>query len=258
MPANFINKEKCHTFAVRNKKLSENKNIYKMAEDKNPRGQQLHVEDAVTRSEAFIIKYQKPILAIVVAIIVVIAGFFLYKHFYGEPHEKKAQVALFPGQKYFEQDEYDKALNGDKNGYIGFLRIEDDYSGTKAANLAKAYAGICYANMRKYDLAAEQLDDFSANDQMVNPSIIAAAGNCYAQLGKLDKATSLLMKAANAADNFSLSPIFLLQAGEIYESQGKFEKALDAYQMIKDKYFQSYAAMDIDKYIERAKLEANK
>lgn len=226
-----------------------------MAEDKTNKGQQMNVEDALTKSEAFIIKYQKPILTVVVAIAVIIAGFFLYKKYYAEPHEKKAQVALFPGQKYFEQDEYDKALNGDKNGYTGFLKIEDDYSGTKAANLAKAYAGLCYANLGKYDLAVKQLDGFDADDQMVSPSITAALGNCYAQLGKLDKATDYLMKAAKDADNFSLSPIFLLQAGQIYESQGKFDKAIDAYQTIKDKYFQSYAAMDIDKYIERATLQ---
>ena len=36
--------------------------------------------------------------------------------------------------------------------------------------------------------------------------------------------------------------------------QGKYDDAVDAYTKIKDKYFQSYQAMDIDKYIEQAKL----
>ncbi len=35
---------------------------------------------------------------------------------------------------------------------------------------------------------------------------------------------------------------------------GKYDDAVDAYTKIKDKYFQSYQAMDIDKYIEQAKL----
>jgi hypothetical protein len=56
------------------------------------------------------------------------------------------------------------------------------------------------------------------------------------------------------ADNNSLSPIYLLQAGEILVKQGKYDDAIQAYTTIKDKYFRSYQAMDIDKYIEQAKL----
>ena len=83
---------------------------------------------------------------------------------------------------------------------------------------------------------------------------LGAAGNCYAQLGQLDKAASALLSAADKADNNTLSPIFLMQAGEILVKQGKYEDAVKAYTKIKDKYFQSYQAMDIDKYIEQAKL----
>ena len=52
--------------------------------------------------------------------------------------KKKAQAALFKGQEYFEQDAYEQALNGDSIGYVGFLKVADEYSGTKAANLAKS------------------------------------------------------------------------------------------------------------------------
>lgn len=223
-----------------------------MAENKK---EQLNVGDALTQSEAFIIKYQKQIIGIVVAAAILVAGYFLYKRFYADPHEAKAQAALFPGQKYFEVDDYTSALNGDKNGYVGFLKIENEYSGTNAANLAKAYAGICYANLGKYDLAAKQLDEFDGSDAMISPAIKGALGNCYAHLGKMDKATECLMSAAKEAESPSLSPIFLVQAGQIYESVGKYDKAIEAYQTVKDKYFQSYQAMDIDKYIERATLE---
>ena len=152
------------------------------------------------------------------------------------------------------QDAFEQALNGDSIGYTGFLKVADEYSGTKAANLAKAYAGICYAQLGKYEEAVKMLDSFNGKDQMVAPAILGAAGNCYAQLGQLDKAASTLMSAADKADNNTLSPIFLMQAGEILVKQGKYDDAVDAYTKIKDKYFQSYQAMDIDKYIEQAKL----
>ena len=214
----------------------------------------LNVEDALTQSEAFLVKYKNAIIGGVVAVIIIVAGFIMYKNLYAEPREEKAQAALFKGQEYFEQDAYEQALNGDSIGYVGFLKVADEYSGTKAANLAKAYAGICYAQLGKYDEAVKMLDSFNGGDQMVAPAILGATGNCYAQLGQLDKAASTLLSAADKADNNSLSPIFLMQAGEILVKQGKYDDAVNAYTKIKDKYFQSYQAMDIDKYIEQAKL----
>ena len=224
-----------------------------MSEQKN-QNEHLNVEDALTQSEAFLIKYKNAIIGGVVAVIIIVAGFIMYKNLYAEPREEKAQAALFKGQEYFEQDAFEQALNGDSIGYTGFLKVADDYSGTKAANLAKAYAGICYAQLGKYEEAVKMLDSFNGKDQMVAPAILGAAGNCYAQLGQLDKAASTLMSAADKADNNTLSPIFLMQAGEILVKQGKYDDAVDAYTKIKDKYFQSYQAMDIDKYIEQAKL----
>ena len=224
-----------------------------MAEQKN-QNEHLNVEDALTQSEAFLIKYKNAIIGGVVAVIIIVAGFIMYKNLYAEPREEKAQAALFKGQEYFEQDAFEQALNGDSIGFAGFLKIADDYSGTKAANLAKAYSGICYAHLGTYDEAVKMLESFNGNDQMVAPAILGAAGNCYAQLGQLDKAASTLLSAADKADNNTLSPIFLVQAGEILVKQGKFDDAVNAYTKIKDKYFQSYQAMDIDKYIEQAKL----
>lgn len=224
-----------------------------MAEQKN-QNEHLNVEDALTQSEAFLIKYKNAIIGGVVAVIIIVAGFIMYKNLYAEPREEKAQAALFKGQEYFEQDAFEQALNGDSIGYTGFLKVADDYSGTKAANLAKAYAGICYAQLGKYEEAVKMLDSFNGKDQMVAPAILGAAGNCYAQLGQLDKAASILLSAADKADNNTLSPIFLIQAGEILVKQGKYDDAVNAYTKIKDKYFQSYQAMDIDKYIEQAKL----
>lgn len=224
-----------------------------MAEQKN-QNEHLNVEDALTQSEAFLIKYKNAIIGGVVAVIIIVACFIMYKNLYAEPREEKAQAALFKGQEYFEQDAFEQALNGDSIGYTGFLKVADEYSGTKAANLAKAYAGICYAQLGKYEEAVKMLDSFNGKDQMVAPAILGAAGNCYAQLGQLDKAASTLLSAADKADNNTLSPIFLIQAGEILVKQGKYDDAVNAYTKIKDKYFQSYQAMDIDKYIEQAKL----
>lgn len=224
-----------------------------MAEQKKA-NEALNVEDALTQSEAFLIKNKKAIIGAIAAVIIVVAGVVMYKNLYAAPREEKAQAALFKGQEYFEADAYEQVLNGDSIGFAGFIKVANEYSGTKAANLAKAYIGICYAQLGKYEEAAKALDSFDGNDKMVAPAMKGAMGNCYAQLGQLDKAASLLLKAADEADSNSLSPIYLQQAGEILVKQGKYDEAIKAYTTIKEKYFRSYQAMDIDKYIEQAKL----
>ena len=225
-----------------------------MAEQKN-QNEHLNVEDALTQSEAFLIKYKNAIIGGVVAVIIIVAGFIMYKNLYAEPREEKAQAALFKGQEYFEQDAFEQALNGDSIGYKGFLKVADEFSGTAAGNLANAYAGVCYAQLGKYEEAMKYLNKFSADDQLVSPALLGTMGNCYAQAGQLDKAAATLMKAADKADSQALSPIYLIQAGQIYEKLGKNSEAVNAYTLIKNKYFNSYQSMDIDKYIERASIK---
>ena len=117
----------------------------------------------------------------------------------------------------------------------------------------------------KWKEAQQALDAYSpSSDAMVSPAAVAALGNVYAHLNQLDKAVSNLKKAADMADskaadgaNYSLSPIFLLQAGEILENQNKKDEALSLYQDIKKKYVTSplVQSQEIDKYIERASIK---
>ena len=88
---------------------------------------------------------------------------------------------------------------------------------------------------------------------MVTPAVKGALANAKASLGQLDEAVSLLTKAAAEADNSALSPMFLIQAGDILESQGKKAEALKLYEQIKEKYQDWTRYNSIDNYIERAK-----
>ena len=222
--------------------------------DKKHTQDPLDLEEAVSASEAFIIKYKNPFLIGIAAIVIVVVGFLGYKNFISEPRENKATEALFKGEQYFNASNYEVALNGDSIGYEGFLKVADEFSGTESGNLANAYAGICYAQLGEYENALKYLDKFSADDQLISPAILGTMGNCYAKLGNLDKAVSLLKEAANEADNNSLSPVFLQQAGEILLSQGKGEEAAKVFTTIKEKYFRSIQSMEVEKFIEKANL----
>lgn len=212
----------------------------------------LNVEQALSTSEAFIDKYKKTIVAAIVAVVVIIAGVLLYKNLVAGPREAKANELIFKGQEYFAADNYEKALNGDGQGYPGFVEIADEYGSTKAGNLAQLYAGLSYFKLDKFEEAAERLQKFSdCDDEMVSPAALGALGHCYAELDQTEKAAATLVKAARKADNNTLSPIFLIQAGELYEAQKQNDKALECYQEVKTKYVNSLQYTEIEKYIER-------
>ena len=210
------------------------------------------MEDTLNKSEAFFLKYKKAIIGAVVALIVIIAGIVLYKTYVSGPREEKASTAIARGQEYFAQGLFQQALEGDSTGFKGFAKLASDYSSTAAGNLANLYAGLCNAQLGKWDEAVKFLENYDgADDQMISPAALGALGNAYAHQNQLDKAVSTLLKAAEKADNNSLSPTFLIQAGEILESQGKKADALKLYQEVKEKYFNSMAYQTIDAYIER-------
>ena len=223
-----------------------------MAQTTNQQQAAPTMEETLNQSEAFFLKYKKAIICAVIALVVIIAGIVLYKTYVSGPKEVKASTAIAKGQEYFAANNFEMALNGDSASFKGFAKLADEYSSTAAGNLANLYAGLCYAKLDKWEDAVKYLEKYDgADDQMITPAAEAALGNAYAHLNQLDNAVSHLKKAAERADNNSLSPTFLIQAGEILESQGKNDEALKLYQTVKEKYFNSMAYQTIDAYIER-------
>lgn len=209
-------------------------------------------EEALSIQDSFFLKYKKAIIGGVVAVVVIIAAVVMYNNYIAAPREDKASTILAKGQEYFNNGEFEKALKGDKKDFPGFEAVASEYSSTDAGNLANLYAGLCYAQTDKWAEAAKCIEKFSKQgDQMISPAAEAALGNVYAHLNQLDKAVNCLKSAAAKADNNALSPTFLIQAGEILESQGKADEALKCYKEVKEKYFNSMAYQTIDKYIER-------
>lgn len=221
------------------------------------------MEDALSQKEAVFLKHKKTIAIVIVLIILVIGGVIGYKTYVSGPREQEASTALAKGQDYFANQQFEIALKGDSVGYKGFLGIVSDYGNTDAGNLANLYAGLCYANLDKWEDAIKYLEEYSpADDEMVSPAATAALGNAYAHVKQYDKAVDCLKKAASMADkeaadniNNSISPTFLIQVGEILESQGKKDEALKIYQDIKKKYVNSAVYGQIDKYIERVSVK---
>ena len=105
------------------------------------------INEALTSSEQFIEKNQNVIMIGLGVIVLVVLAIFAVHNFHSKPKSERAQAAIFKGERYFENQQDSLALFGDGNAYIGFEEIMNQFSGTKTANLARAYAGISYSRL---------------------------------------------------------------------------------------------------------------
>ena len=185
-------------------------NVVKHPEEKNTTSQPAH---RTRGGEEFWLKNSKIILYALGAIILLVAGYFIYQTQFKAPNELKAADAMWKAEDYYRKDSARLALNGDGPN-PGFLKIMSRYSGTKAANLAKFYAGSSYLKLGDFNNAIKHLKDFETDDKLV-----------------MVRATGLL--------------------GDAYAETGKKNEAIEMFKIIKDKYHATERGAEIDKYLAR-------
>ena len=169
------------------------------------------MNEALSMSEQFVEKYQKPLLWGLLIVVVVIGAILGVRHFYLLPREDKAQAAMYQAVMAFENDSIDLAINGNEK-FDGLLAIVDQYGSTAAGNLANAYLGLAYYEKGEYENAQKYLSKFSADESVLAPAVMAAIGNCLVDMEKYDESVKYFEKAAKASDNPVFSPIYLKKA----------------------------------------------
>jgi tetratricopeptide (TPR) repeat protein len=211
-----------------------------------------NVESALSKTEQFIEDNQKLISLAVLAIILVVGGYWAFKKLYMQPMEQNAQKSIFAAQQYFEKDSFNLALNGDGMD-PGFLEIIDLYGITEAGNLSQYYAGVSYLHMGNFEEALAHLKNFSTDEPVLSSTANGAMGDAYLELGNQKEAINYYKKAG-ALDNQLTAPLYLFKLGLLYEKSGDKKEALTAYNKIKNDYSNSFEARQIDKYITRATI----
>lgn len=211
------------------------------------------LESALTRTERFIEENQKPITYAVGAVIILVIAFLGINRFYLQPRQDEANTQMFMAQNYFERDSFNLAINGDGN-YLGFLDIIDDYGMTKAANLAKYYTGISYLHLGQYEDAIDYLKSFKTKDLLLGPIAEGAKGDARLELGDAQAALKHYRKAYQMNDNELTSPLYMMKAAKVLESQNDLNGALALYREIKEKYPETIEGQEADKYIARVEI----
>jgi len=206
-----------------------------------------NVEEALSKTELWIENNQKTLWIILIALLVIAFGIFGVTK-YKQKRNEKASALIFKAEQYFENEQYDNALNGDGNN-VGFLDIAKEYGSTKTGNLAAYYAGISYMKQGNYNEAINYLKKYNNNDDVLAPMALGAIGDCYMELGDNQNAANFYGKAASKNPNNFTSPMFLVKEGMAYEIMGNYAKALEAYQTLKKDFPLSNEAFEINKNI---------
>lgn len=213
-----------------------------------------NVEETLTKTEQFLEDNYKALLIGLGVVVLLVALFWLYRIYLNKRNDE-AQAQIFQAERYLGMDSVKLALNGDGN-YPGFLDIVNDYGSTKAGNLARYGAGICYLHLGEYEEAISYLEKYSKKDKMIASIALGATGDAYVELGDTKKGISKYLEAAEYAGNSFNTPLFLMKAGQLYELENNFSEALSIYERIRDEYPESNEGTTIDKYISRVKVLA--
>ena len=134
---------------------------------------------------------------------------------------------------------FNLALNGGEGKY-GFLDIVDEYSGTKAANLANYSIGMSYLNLKEYENAIMYLEKFKSNDILLQSISFGTIGDCFSELNQPNEAFEYYQKAFKHNENIYTTPKYLFKAALIGSEIGKYKSSINFLNRIKEDYPDSY------------------
>lgn len=215
-----------------------------------PGATKIKAQDPVQQLTNTFEKNRNAIIGVIVALAVLIGGYFGYRNLIVAPKEEKAANALFPAERWFEVDSLSYVLNGDGQN-AGVLTIINKYGSTKAANMAHYYAGMSYLRLGDAKNAILHLGKFDGKGTPFQYLAQGAMGDAYMENKEVDKGIAAYKKAAaNEKDEFT-TPLYLFRAGLASELNGKTDEAVKCYKEIKEKYPYSVQAREIDKYLAR-------
>jgi len=214
-----------------------------------------NIGEVIASSESFLEKNKKFLLLGLLAVILIIGGIIAYHQLYSQPRNERAQEALFRGERYFQNQQDELALFGNNHNFIGFEAIIRQYRGTRAANLAKAYAGLAHARLGNNEDALKHLRAFRGRDLLIAPAITGAIGDVYMNMGEIERAIPHFMRAAQQANNNMLSPIYLQKAGLAYLQLNRYDRAIEIFERIQNNYVGSPEAHDAPRYIQQIRIQ---
>lgn len=206
--------------------------------------------EVVHKAKQFWSESGKKVLIALAAIVGLVGGYFGYTNFIQKPKQAEALDKSFKAEEYFRLDSFTVALNGDGVN-PGFIKIADNYSGTKTGNLAKFYAGVCYLKLNQNNKAVEYLKDFNSDSKQIQQRAYALLGDAYGDMGKGAEALDYYKKAAHHFETDQTASADALFRGAFLAQHvlNNKDEAIELYTELKQKYPRTQQGFEADKYL---------
>ena len=170
-----------------------------------------------------------------VVAVILIAAVFTFLNYSGQGKEKKAQAAAVGAQQFFQQQQWQSAIDGNEES-MGFTEIADTYGKTSIGNLAHYYLGVSYMKTGEYQKSLDQLTQYKpTKDPNINGLAFMNMGDASMELGNTDEALSYYEKAADTeseaftADFLMRYALAQLQANDNEGAKESFKKLASDY-----------------------------
>ncbi len=187
------------------------------------------LDSSLSKTEVLLEDNKDLISKVLIGIVVLILGYFVYNNWVVEPGEKAGFESIWPAQKYFEQDSIQKSIEE-------FDFIASEHSGTKAGNLANLYLGLSFLKDGQFDKALSAFESFDATGELFPGLKVGLIADCHSELDNIEEAVANYKKAAKLLDAKSVSPYYLKKAGIILEQNGDVDGAIEVYELAINTY----------------------
>jgi tetratricopeptide (TPR) repeat protein len=213
------------------------------------------LDDGASKTEEWVAANQKYIFVVIAIAAVFVLGYLGFDKYIQQPAESNAMNEMHHAQTYFESANQTKndslftlSLSG-TDGKFGMIDIIENYSGTKASNLASYYAGMSYLNLNDYQNAIKYLSKFKSEDQILGATATGSIGDSFSQLNQFEDAMEYYEKAINYSSNDFTTPMYLLKAGYVGLEIDQQKKSLNFFNRIKSEFSSSIEATNIEALI---------
>ncbi len=202
-----------------------------------------------TRFLNFYDENKKIISYVFTGIIIIVIGVIIYLNNLSANNERAA-IELGKIFQYYDQENYQLAINGDPNRNLqGLKMISEEYGNTRSGKLARFYLANAYFETGEIEKALQEFEGISFSDDLLQASVYAGIGACYESKGDYKKAAKYFEKAGTESAENVLNPEYLITAARNYANAGDKNKALEILNKVKNEYKDNQSVREIDKYI---------
>ncbi len=168
----------------------------------------------------------------IVAVVVIVLGYFGYQKFVVEPNNKKSAEEIYQGESLIvDAQDWEKAINGnDSTGYVGLAAQAKKLEGTAGGSIAYYDLGIAHMNLGQFEEAMKAFQKVDFSDEILATMTLGAMGDASIEMDKLKDAIDYYDQAYQRRPKNELTaPMYMMKLASAYETDGNFEQAATLY-----------------------------